>query len=224
MSGCKKMKRFSASLRSKGSRCNQWPTRSSPGTSSHCWSLHILGVSSLSAPGTFQTESELFVSILSTQNKENTTGRKIKRTRRDGKHCQQPCPATREESMGPNTYYQRRSRPKRPRPPTGTTHASLPPDRSVSAPHMYQRTVPEQKHMATGIWTRANLILSHRGQTLHGGRRAGPAQNQDAAAEVWKANHESSPRRIHPFSKARRRQFWRAVLCCMGETWLFYSW
>ena len=31
----------------------------------------------------------------------------------------------------------------------------LPPDRSVgrsvSAPHMYQRTVPEQKHMATGI-------------------------------------------------------------------------
>jgi hypothetical protein len=36
----------------------------------------------------------------------------------------------------------------------------LPPDRSVSAPHMYQRTVPEQKHMATGIWTRANLMLS----------------------------------------------------------------
>jgi hypothetical protein len=65
--------------------------------------------------------------------------------------CQQPCPAIREESMGPNTYYQRRSRPKRPRPPTGTTHASLAPDRSVSAPHMYQRTVPEQKHMATGI-------------------------------------------------------------------------
>ena len=178
MSGCKKMKRFSASLRSKGSRCNQWPTRSSPGTSSHCWSLHILGVSSLSAPGTFQTESELFVSILSTQNKENTTGRKIKRTRRDGKHCQQPCPATREESMGPNTYYQRRSRPKRPRPPTGTTHASLPPDRSVSAPHMYQRTVPEQKHMATGIMNTSESDDDiHRGQTLHVGR-AGPAQNQ----------------------------------------------
>lgn len=82
--------------------------------------------------------------------------------------CQQPCPAIREESMGPNTYYQRRSRPKRPRPPTGTTHASLPPDRSVSAPHMYQRTVPEQKHMATGIMnTSESDDAIHRGQTLH---------------------------------------------------------
>ena len=55
---------------------------------------------------------------------------------------------------------------------------SLPPDRSVSAPHMYQRTVPEQKHMATGIMNTSESDDDiHRGQTLHVGR-AGPAQNQ----------------------------------------------
>jgi hypothetical protein len=50
-------------------------------------------------------------------------------------------------------------------------------------------------------------MLFHRGQTLHA------ELGRDRTTEVRKANHESSPRRIHSFSKARRSLFSQRQCC-----------
>jgi hypothetical protein len=101
-----------------------------------------LGVSSLSTPGCLSV-------ALQTTIKKATLGSKEKRTRRDGKHCQQPCPAIREESMGPNTYYQRRSRP------SGHDRPQVPPTPSTTRP----------------VGQRATYVPAHRsGAEAHGYR------------------------------------------------------
>jgi hypothetical protein len=62
-------------------------------------------------------------------------------------------------------------------------------------------------------------MLFHSGQTQHVELGPGLNQaNQDAAAEVRKANQQSSPRRIHSFSKDPRRH---SILCYTDKTILF---
>jgi hypothetical protein len=103
-----------------------------------------------------------------------------------------------------NTYYHRRSRP------SGHDCPQVPPTQSTTRPvgqcatHVPAHRSGEEAHGYRHMNT-TNLMLSTVARHRTKGRRAGPAQNQHAAAEVRKANHESSPRRIHSFSKARRR-------------------
>lgn len=118
-------------MRLSGSRWNIWHTFSSPGARIFVRILHIFGVSSLSTPGAFQMKC---LSVSSFQNRIKEAPVDVNEKERFGKHCQQPCPTIREESMGPNTYYQRRSRPsghdRRPQVPP-----SQPTTRPVSQRH-----------------------------------------------------------------------------------------
>jgi len=181
-------------------------TRSIPGASISLWSLQIFGVSSFSTPpGTCQAKclSIAFqykikeAPLNDTKEKDRMESIVNNRARPPVKKAWDLTHITTERADQAATTHDR---------PQVPPNASLPPDRSVSATHVPAHRSGAEAHGYRHMTRAKSVTVDDGGQTQD--VELGLEENQDqgdAAAEVRKANQETSPRRIHSFSKCGRR-------------------